>query len=49
MGDFNPNVTVMAPLHVDDSGWEWDLRSTSAWYVPNASWILRSTKLLVLF
>ena len=28
-GDFNPNVTVMAPLHVDDSGKEWGLRSTS--------------------
>ena len=28
-GDFNPNVTVMAPLHVDDSGEEWGLRSTS--------------------
>lgn len=28
-GDFNENVTVLAPLHVDESGKEWGLRSTS--------------------
>jgi len=28
-GDFNKNVTVMAPLHTDDNGKEWGLRSTS--------------------
>lgn len=28
-GDYNENVTVMAPLPVDDRGQEWGLRSTS--------------------
>ena len=28
-GDFNPNVKVMADLHVDESGKAWGLRSTS--------------------
>lgn len=28
-GDYNDNVTVMYPLHVDESGKEWGLRSTS--------------------
>ena len=28
-GDYNENVTVMAPLHVDDNGKQWGLRSTS--------------------
>ena len=28
-GDYNPNVTVMAPLHVDGSGKQWGHRSTS--------------------
>ena len=28
-GDFNKNVTVMAPLHKDENGKEWGLRSTS--------------------
>ena len=28
-GDYNPNVTVMAPLHTDGSGKEWGHRSTS--------------------
>ena len=28
-GDYNENVTVIAPLPVDDRGQEWGLRSTS--------------------
>jgi hypothetical protein len=28
-GDYNDDVTVMAPLHKDDDGREWGLRSTS--------------------
>ena len=28
-GDFNPNVKVVADLHVDESGKAWGLRSTS--------------------
>jgi len=28
-GDYNENVTVMAPLHVDENGKEWGHRSTS--------------------
>lgn len=28
-GDYNENVTVMAPLPVDDRGQQWGLRSTS--------------------
>jgi hypothetical protein len=28
-GDYNENVTVMAPLPVDDRGQSWGLRSTS--------------------
>ena len=28
-GDFNPNVKVVADLHIDESGKAWGLRSTS--------------------
>jgi hypothetical protein len=28
-GDYNPDVTVMAPLHKDETGKEWGHRSTS--------------------
>ena len=28
-GDFNPNVKIVADLHVDESGKAWGLRSTS--------------------
>ena len=28
-GDFNPNVKVVSDLHVDETGKEWGLRSTS--------------------
>jgi len=28
-GDYNEDVTVMAPLHVDENGQEWGHRSTS--------------------
>ena len=28
-GDYNPDVTVMAPLHKDENGKEWGHRSTS--------------------
>ena len=45
-GDFDPNVTVMAPLHVDDSGKEWGLRSTSVG--DQCLLVLKSMKLLAL-
>ena len=28
-GDYNPNVTVVGPMHVDENGKTWGLRSTS--------------------
>ena len=28
-GDYNDDVTVMAPLHTDENGKQWGLRSTS--------------------
>ena len=37
-GDFNPNVKVVADLHVDESGEAWGLRSTSVRDMMHVDW-----------